>query len=300
MANAKRVQFGSNLDLSSIAYGMWRIADDADTSPAHVEAKIEACLELGITTLDQADIYGDYGAEEVLGRCFSESPSLRDRVEIVTKCGIVAPAGRYSDVRLKHYNTSKDHIVASVEHSLQLMNIDAIDLLLIHRPDPFMDAEDAAEGLEAVIAAGKVKSVGVSNFKPHDWNLLQSSMSTPLVTNQIEVSVCATGAFTNGDLAHLQAKKLPTMAWSPLGGGSLFDGSRPDLLATLKRIGERFDASVSSVALAWLLTHPAQITPVLGTNRIDRIREVEQAFAMDLDREDWFEIYTAACGQEVP
>lgn len=299
MVVAQRIQFGPKVHLSSLAYGMWRLADDPDTSERHVQKKIETCLEQGITTLDQADIYGGYEAEEVLGNCLSQSPGLKDQVEIVTKCGILIAAGRYSDVRVKHYNTSKEHIIASVEHSLRLMNIEVIDLLLIHRPDPFMDPREAAEGLETVLASGKVKSVGVSNFKSHDWDLLQSAMSTPLVTNQIELSVQAVDAFTNGDLAHLQAKGLPVMAWSPLGGGSLFDGSAAALVDTLEKVGARYSASVSSTALAWLMAHPAKIVPVLGTNRVDRIREASEALSIVMDRQDWFEIYTAACGCEV-
>ncbi|NRA28941.1 MAG: aldo/keto reductase, partial [Parvularculaceae bacterium] len=209
MTNAKRVSFGSNLELSSVAYGMWRLGDDDDTSPAHIQAKVETSLALGITTMDQADIYGGYEAEELLGTAFRATPGLRDRIELVTKCGIVAPMGRYSDARVKYYDTSKEHIVSSVEHSLRLMNVDTIDLLLIHRPDPFMDPREAADGLETVLASGKVKNVGVSNFKPHDFTLLQSAMSSPLVTNQIEMSVLALDAFTNGDLAFMQERGLP-------------------------------------------------------------------------------------------
>ncbi|MEM1379005.1 MAG: aldo/keto reductase [Pseudomonadota bacterium] len=300
MTTASRVILTNDVDLSSVAYGMWRLGDDTDTSPSHIQAKIEACLALGITTMDQADIYGGYEAEELLGACFRQSPALRDRVEIVTKCGIVAPAGRYADARVKHYNTSKEHILQSVDTSLRLMNIDVIDLLLIHRPDPFMDHRNAAEGLEAVIASGKVKSVGVSNFKPHDWQLLESAMSSPLVTNQIEMSVMATEAFTNGDLSFLQQRDVPAMAWSPLGGGGLFTGTNAQLTATLKSVSERFDTDISNVALAWLMSHPSAIIPVLGTNKIERIGNVEAALSLRLDRETWFEIYTAAIGRDVP
>jgi len=300
MTSAKRVSFGSTLELSSIAYGMWRLGDDDNTSPSHIQAKIEASLALGITTMDQADIYGGYEAEELLGACFNNTPTLRDRVEIVTKCGIVAPMGRYSDAPVKHYNTSKEHVVASVEHSLRLMKIDKIDLLLVHRPDPFMDPRSCAEGLESVLASGKVKNVGVSNFKPHDFTLLQSAMSSPLVTNQIEISVVATDTFTNGDLAFLQERNLPAMAWSPLGGGSLFDGSNAALTQVMQTVAKRHDTDVSNIALAWLMSHPAGIVPVLGTNRLDRIVNVEGALSTMLDRESWFEIYTAALGNEVP
>ncbi|MEL7130044.1 MAG: aldo/keto reductase, partial [Pseudomonadota bacterium] len=199
-----RLSLTDTLDVSRLVYGMWRLTDDPDTSAAHVQAKIEACLEQGITTMDQADIYGGYEAEEVLGACLKSAPGLRDRIEIVTKCDIVAPVGRYSDARVKYYDTSRAHILSSVDHSLRLMGIDHIDLLLIHRPDPFMDHRETGAALDEVVKSGKVGAVGVSNFKPYDWSLLQSAMSTRLCTNQIEISVLCHTPFTNGDIAFLQ------------------------------------------------------------------------------------------------
>ncbi|MEM1236782.1 MAG: aldo/keto reductase, partial [Pseudomonadota bacterium] len=147
----ERVTLSPGFEMSRIVYGMWRLGDDADTSPAHVQAKIEACLEQGITTMDQADIYGGYEAEEVLGNALKTAPALKDQIEIVTKCDIVAPAGRYADARVKYYDTSRTHIEASVDHSLRLMNVDKIDLLLIHRPDPFMDPAETGAALDAVV-----------------------------------------------------------------------------------------------------------------------------------------------------
>jgi predicted oxidoreductase len=278
---------------------MWRIGDDADTSPAHVQAKVEACLAQGITTLDQADIYGGYTAEAILGGAFRASPGLRDKLEIVTKCGIVAPAGRHAASRVKHYDTSAAHIRASVEASLRDMATDRIDLLLIHRPDPFMDADETGATLDALVKSGKVKAVGVSNFRPWDFALLQSSMSTPLVTNQIELSLSATDAFTNGDLAFLRERKRPVMAWSPLGGGSLL--TRGGALATrLSKIAAEQGVDVAAVAVAWLLAHPASILPVLGTNNLRRIAAISDANKVSIDRQTWFELYSLANGHEVP
>jgi len=197
----ERINLSAKLDISRMVYGMWRLGDDADTSAKHVQGKIEACLEQGITTLDQADIYGGYTAEDILGNCFKTAPHLKDKVEIITKCGIVAPVGKYSDKRVKYYDTSPEHIMASVEASLKSMHIDQIDLLLLHRPNPFMDHLSTAACLDGLVKSGKVKSVGVSNFKPHDISLLSSALATPLVTNQIEISLTSPNAFTNGDLA---------------------------------------------------------------------------------------------------
>lgn len=295
----KRITITPDLSFSQIVYGMWRLGDDADTSTAHVQAKIEACLAQDITTMDQADIYGGYEAEEVMGAALKAAPHLKDKIEIVTKCDIVAPAGRYSDARVKYYDTTAKHITASVDHSLRLMHIDTIDTLLIHRPDPMMDHNDTGAALDALVASGKVRSVGVSNFKLHDWTLLQSAMKTPLITNQIELSLTAHDALTNGDVAYLQERGVPIMAWSPLGGGALVtsDSNTRDMMT---RIGHDNGVDAAAVAMAWLLAHPARIMPVMGTNNLNRISALSDAFKVDMDRQTWFELYTAALGNEVP
>ena len=296
----ERVKLNDTLEMSRIVYGMWRIGDDTDTSPTHVEAKIEACLAQGITTLDQADIYGGYTAEAILGKAFKASPSLRDKVELVTKCDIVAPAGRYQSARVKHYNTSRTHILASVEHSLADMATDRIDLLLIHRPDPFMDHHETGRALDDLVTSGKVRHVGVSNFSLNHFTLLQSAMSTPLATNQVELSVLSHQPFLTGEVQWMQERGLRPMAWSPLGGGGLFGTEGEAVRSVLQRIARDQNTDVAAVAVAWLLAHPAGILPVMGTNRLERIATFDQAMAVKLDRQDWFEILTAAQGHEVP
>ncbi len=296
----ERIDLTSELSVSRIVYGMWRLGDDADTSPAHVQAKIEACLSQDITTLDQADIYGDYGAEEILGNCFRAAPDLRQNIEIVTKCDIVAPVGRHASARVKYYDTGRAHIEASVDQSLKLMNIEQIDLLLIHRPDPFMDHVETAATLDNLVSSGKVKAIGVSNFRPWDWSLLQSAMDTQLATNQIEMSVVAHEAFTNGDLTFLQEHGVSPMAWSPLAGGALFSNAHASLRAKLEELAKEPGVDVAAIAVAWLLAHPAKIIPVLGTNRVDRIATISDANKVQMDRQTWFEVYTAALGHEVP
>lgn len=295
----ERLSFSAGLSLSRIAYGLWRLADDADTSPKHIQAKLEACLDQGLTTIDQADIYGDYGAEALFGACLRQAPHLRGKIEIITKCDIVAPCGRHSQTRVKHYDTSAAHISASVEHSLRLMAIDQIDLLLIHRPDPFMDHNEAGLALDALVTSGKVRCVGVSNFRPWDFALLQSAMRSPLVTNQIELGLMSPDAFTNGDLAFLQERAIVPMAWSPLGGGRLVSGNADALAATLDTVAKRIGVDAAAMAVAWLLAHPAQILPVVGTNQISRIRALSAAARIKIDRETWFELYTAAIGRDV-
>ncbi|MQQ10149.1 oxidoreductase [Epibacterium sp. SM1979] len=294
-----RVNLTSDLSFSRLVYGMWRIGDVDDTSPAHVEAKIAACLEQGITTFDQADIYGDYGAEAILGGALKANPALRDQMEIVTKCDIVAPIGRYSDKSVKYYDTSRAHIMQSVETSLTEMGIEQIDLLLIHRPDPLMDHNETGAALDELVTSGKVRAVGVSNFRPWDWSLLQSAMKSQLVTNQIEISLGEISAFTNGDLAFHQQHNHPIMAWSPLGGGELMTGSGA-VAEQMDAIAQAQGVDRAAVAVAFLLRHPAQILPVLGTNNLQRIQSISDATKVELDRETWFKLYEAALGKEVP
>lgn len=294
-----RISLNSDLSFSQLIYGMWRIGDDENTAPDHVAAKIQSCLDQGITTFDQADIYGGYVAEAILGAALKANPGLRNQMEIVTKCDIVAPMGRYADKKVKYYDTSRAHIEASVETSLRDMAIDHIDLLLIHRPDPLMDHHETGATLDDLVASGKVRAVGVSNFRPWDWKLLQSGMKTQLVTNQIEVSLAEISPFTNGDLAFHQMNGQPLMAWSPLGGGSLMTGDS-ELTKRMDTVAAEFGVDRAAVAVAFLLHHPAQILPVMGTNNINRIATISDALKVKLDRESWFLLYEAALGTEVP
>ena len=295
----ERIELAEGLAFSRLVYGMWRLADDGDTSVKHVDAKINAALDQGITSFDQADIYGGYTAEAVMGTALKANPSLRQHMEIVSKCDIVIDAGRHSGARVKHYNTTAEHINASVDASLSEMGIDEIDVLLVHRPDPLMDHHVTGAALDALVDAGKVRAVGASNFRPWDWNLLQSAMRHPLVTNQIELSLKHIAPFTNGDLAFHQQHGHVVMAWSPLGGGDLMTASN-ELTHRLDSIATRCGVDRAAVATAFLLAHPAKITPVLGTNNLDRISHISAAETVELDRQDWFYLYEAALGGEVP
>lgn len=295
----QRISLTNELDFSRLVYGMWRVADDADTSVKHIEAKIQACLDQGITTFDQADIYGDYTAEAIMGAALKANPSLRSKMEIVTKCDIIAPCGRYANAAVKYYDTSRAHIEASVDNSLSDMGIDHIDLLLIHRPDPLMDQHETGATLDDLVSSGKVRSVGVSNFKSWDWKLLQSGMKNQLVTNQIEVSLAEISPFSNGDIAFHQMQGQPLMAWSPLGGGSLMTANGP-IQDRLDIIAKDQGVDRAAVAVAFLLAHPSRIMPVMGTNSLDRIGKISDALNVKLDREAWFGLYEAALGAEIP
>ena len=289
----ERVNLSSSSSISRIIYGMWRLADDINTSSKHISNKVNLCLDQGITSFDQAAVYGLYSAEALFGVVLKANPSLRHKIEIVSKCGIVNPSDRYAGVSVSHYDTSREHIFNSVDASLKNMATDYLDLLLIHRQDPFLDHHETGKALDDLIKSGKVKEVGVSNFKSWDFTLLQSAMKSHLVTNQIEMSLAATDSFTNGDLAFHQERATTIMAWSPLGGGKLMK-DKGILGKALKKIAVNQNVDIAAVAVAWLLAHPARICPVMGTNNLNRIAKISDAMNVKMDRESWFELYTAS------
>ena len=288
---------------SRIALGMWRL-NDWNMNTKELVSFIETALELGITTFDHADIYGMYTVEELFGKALKEMPGLRSKMEIVTKCGIKLVSENRPENTFHAYDTSRDHILKSVETSLRNLNTDYLDVLLIHRPDPLMNADEVAEAFNHLRKSGKVQHFGVSNFMPFQFELLQSRLDFPLVTNQVEVSVMKMDAMHDGTLDQCQQLWISPMAWSPLGGGSLFTGDGEQeqrLRAELQKIGEELGgAGIDQVALAWLLKHPAKIIPVVGTGNMDRIRGAAGALELELSRDQWFRIWTASAGQEVP
>jgi len=299
----KKVKVGqSDVELSRIVYGAWRLDDVEDTSTSHVREKIDLCLEQGITSFDHADIYGDYRCETIFGKALKEDPKLRSKIELISKCDIALTSDKFPQRRVKHYDTSANYILNSVEQSLSNLETDYLDLLLIHRPDPFMNAAETGAALDNLIDTGKVKALGVSNFAHWDWQLLQKHMKHTLSVNQIEMSLLKRQSFTDGTLASIQTDDLTAMAWSPLAGGELFADSDATLrLAPIfKRICEAQNTEIDHVALAWLLAHPANILPVVGTNNPERIKRLSHALNVNIDRETWFELWTAAEGQEVP
>lgn len=288
---------------SRIVHGLWRLADWRK-SRGEILKLINSCIEIGITTFDHADIYGEYTCEGLFGNALTESPHLREKIELVTKCGIKLISKNRPEYLIKHYDTSKTHIIRSVENSLRNLRTDYIDLLLIHRPDPLMNADEVAEAFSALKQSGKVLNFGVSNFLPFQFELLASRLDFPLVTNQIEFSVLEMSAQNNGIIDLCQKLQIAPMAWSPFGGGRLFtEDSRQivRLREVLKKIGESLNgASIDQIALAWLLTHPVNFLPVLGTGRFDRIERAVETEKIKLTREKWFMIWSAFTGTEVP
>ncbi len=289
--------------LSRLVQGYWRM-DAWDRGVDEHLAFLQAHVDLGITTVDHADLYGDYGNEERFGRVLARAPGLRERLQIVSKCGIQLPSETAPGRRVKHYDATARHITASVEHSLRKLGTDHLDLLLLHRPDPLMDAGETAAALVALRQAGKLRHVGVSNFTPAQFELLQSRLPFALATNQLEIGPLATGPLFDGALDQVQRLGIRPMAWSVLGGGRLFDASNTRgkrVRTALENVGERLGGwSADQVAFAWVLRLPSAPLPILGTGNIARVRAAVAAVNLPLDRESWFEILEAARGEPVP
>lgn len=292
-------------EFSRIAFGCWRLVEwglDAEG----LRTLAESVLELGITTFDHADIYGDYQCEQRFGAMLAAAPALRARMQLVSKCDIRLVSQRRPANRRHIYDTTVAHIRASAEHSLRVLHTDHLDLLMLHRPDPLMDADEAAGALDALVAAGKVLHVGVSNFSPSQVDLLASRLKAPLVTNQLELSPLHLEPFLDGALDQCQRLHMAPMAWSPLAGGRLAAPAAGDERASRVRAalatvaGELGAASTEQVAFAWLLRHPARILPVTGSGRIERVREAVGALALPMTREQWFDIWCASTGASLP
>lgn len=282
--------------------GVMRLREwDMDTDD--IRDFIHRCLDLGITTFDHADIYGSYTCEGLFGEALAAEPALRGRIELVSKCGIQLLSSNRPDNYVHHYNTGRDYVLAAAENSLRNLRTDYLDLLLIHRPDPLMDADEVAEALIILHQAGKVRHCGVSNFMPWQFDLLQARLDFPLVTNQIELSVMHLAPLHDGTLDQAQRLRAAPMAWSPVAGGRLFsagDERARRVHGALEAIGRQIGASPAQVALAWVLRHPARPLPVMGTGKIERLREAVAAEAIALDRQQWFTIWEASAGREVP
>jgi predicted oxidoreductase len=290
----------SGLQMSRLVAGAWRMAEWRMSVESRLHW-INECLANGINTFDHADLYGNYTCEALFGEALAASTIKREQLVLVSKCAIrlqgSTPGAELTAAPLKLYDTSRRHIELSVENSLRNLRTDYLDLLLIHRPDPLMDADGVARTFENLRKAGKVRWFGVSNHSVSQVNLLQSRLDQPLATNQIEISLAHLDAFDDGTLDQCQQLRMRPMAWSPLAGGRLAE--RTALTDALRGVGAALGASAEQVALAWLLAHPAGIVPVLGTGNTDRIAHAARACDISLSRSQWFHLYAAARGHEV-
>ena len=287
-------------NLSPIVAGMWRLPQWKLDAPG-LARWIAQALDLGISTFDHADIYGGYSVEAAFGEALAAAPGLRDRVQIVTKCGIRLVSAARPAHAIKSYDTSHGHVVASVENSLRVLRTDRIDLLLIHRPDALMDPDELAETFRGLQRSGKVLHVGVSNYTPSQFAMLHRRV--PLSTNQVELSALQLGALADGTLDQATDLGLSPMAWSPLGGGRLFaqdDDAARRVRDVLQAQGQSRGVSAATMAYAWVRRHPSRPRPVTGTGRIDGLREAVAALDVRVSAEEWYAVWRAAQGREVP
>ncbi len=298
-----KIALSHDCQLSRLVYGYWRAAEWGHTASQTLD-HIKYCMDLGITTFDHADIYGDYTCEGIFGQGLKLDPSIRQSMEIVTKCGIKLISANRPEHKIKYYDTSFDHIIWSAENALRELATDYIDVLLIHRPDPFNDPAETARAFEQLHRQGKVLHFGVSNFTIQQFKTLQKASTLPLVTNQLEISASCLDAFDDGNLAFCQEIDMKPMAWSPLGGGEIFtsneEGSKR-LRLVLEKVGQEIGAeTIDQVLLSWLMAHPAGIIPILGTGKQTRILKAAQSCSLTMSRMQWFEILEASRGEEVP
>jgi predicted oxidoreductase len=286
--------------LSPIVAGLWRLHQWQMDTPALLNW-IEQALDLGISSFDHADIYGGYTVEGLFGDALATAPGLRDRLQIVTKCGIRLVSPQRPSHAAKSYDSSRAHVLASVDASLQALRTDHIDVLLMHRPDLLMDPDELADTFRHLLAAGKVLDFGVSNHTPGQLAMLRKRH--PLVTNQIEFSALQMRALADGTLEQCVDLGLRPMIWSPLGGGRLFNSGDEQAVrvwTVLQELAWRHGVSVPSVAYAWILRHPSRPIPVTGTHRIQGLRDAVDALTVRLGAEDWYRVWQASIGYELP
>lgn len=294
------------LNSSRLVYGCMRIAGDGSVADKDKgKAAIRAALDAGFNHFDHADIYGRGQCETLFGEVLKESPGLRDSLLITSKAGIRPRQGEeYAPTR---YDFSKQYILDSVDGSLSRLGIEQLDMFMLHRPDFLMDAHEVAETFAILKASGKVAHFGVSNFKPSQVELLRAVMSMPLVANQVEINIHNVDAFHNGTLDQCQQHNISPIAWCPLGGvaysawGNTF--SIEDELRIENEIAkqsEKYNCQHWQVILAWLLKHPANILPIIGSTTPERIQGAKMALTLPYEREDWYRLFEARNGEAVP
>ncbi|EKO3425015.1 aldo/keto reductase family oxidoreductase [Vibrio fluvialis] len=290
-------------EFSELVQGYWRLGEWGMTAQERLTF-LKQHLELGITTVDHADIYGNYECEQLFGEALALEPSLREQLQIVTKCDIKLCSAKFPERKINHYDTSAAHIYQSVNNSLERLRVNEIDVLLIHRPDVLMDADEVAEAFTELHKVGKVKHFGVSNFSPAQFELLQSRLGKPLVTNQVEINPLNFDVAHDGTLDQMQMLRTRPMAWSCLGGGAIFNGDSEQaqrVRAVLEELREESGAeSIDQVIYAWVRALPSKPLPIIGSGKIERVQAAVDALDLTLTREQWYRVWVASKGHGVP
>lgn len=301
--NNKHNMKSEKLNISALVHGHWRLAD-WNLSKQELLSLTHQCIDLGITSFDHADIYGNYTCESLFGDALTQEPELRKKIQIISKCGIKLDTDKFPERRLKIYDYSYAHIINSAEQSLKNLKTDYLDLFLLHRPSPFFLADEVAKAFDELKQSGKVRQFGVSNFSIIQFEMLQKHINVELLTNQVEISAYCLEHFENGNLDFFIKEKIQPMAWSPLAGGQLFNPETEKaerVRQALLKVSKELDLeSIDIVAYSWLLKHPANIVPIIGSGKIERIEKAIKAQSTEMSLEQWFFIYNAAKGEELP
>jgi predicted oxidoreductase len=287
---------------SPFIIGTMRIGNwGSNMDKTEIERFIEGCLQLNLIDFDHADIYGSYTTEFDFGAVLRKRPDLRPQIRITTKCGIKLISKNRPEHNIKSYNLTKEYIKSSVENSLICLNTDYLDTLLLHRPDFLFDPNEIAFIFEELIKEGKVRHFGVSNFSVSQFDLLNNIF--PLCTNQVEISLLQREAFVSGILDQCQKLKITPTAWSPLGGGAMFNNSRDpsiiEIQTSVAVLTRKYNVAIDQILLAWLRKHPSGIIPVLGSSKLSRIKKAKESLSVNLTHEEWYTLWQAATGNEI-
>jgi predicted oxidoreductase len=276
-------------------WGVW----DKNLTTKEMENMIQICIENKITTFDHADIYGDYTTEADFGKAFHASKISREKLQLITKCGIQMIAEKRPENKIKHYEYSKDYIIWSAEESLKKLKTDFIDVFLLHRPSPLMQADEIAEAVEKLKSEGKIIDFGLSNFTSSQTELIRSK--TEVSYNQVQFSATHYEAMTDGSLDYMQTHKICPLSWNPLGTVFREDTKKTRRLKKLlSELVQKYSFGSDTLLLAWILKHPAKVVPIAGTVNIARIQSLMKAVELEMDKEDWFAIWTESMGDDVP
>lgn len=281
--------------VSEAIYGFWRWNDEGQSTTTKIEKIINLCLELGVNTFDHADVYGNNTIEEHFGKIIKSKSFRREDIVLFSKCGI----RRSDDGTFDYYDTSRDHILKSVDSSLKKLKTDYLDIFLLQQSDFLADPEQTAMALAQVVNSGKVKHIGVANFSVFQHQLLASYLTIPIVTNHIELNLMNTTAIEDGRIDFIKQSFSKPLAWAPLAGGRILTGEDEkavNLRAKLEKIGSKYDANVEQTAVAWLMK--LGTLPIIGSISESRIRNAASASDVKLSNQEWYEIYNVVCNKK--
>ena len=290
----KNVKLSDRLSLSAVIQGFWRLEGWKMTAD-ELARFMNECIDRGVTSFDTAEVYAGTRCETMMGEAFARDPSIRGRIQLISKMGI------YKNEGFAYYDTRYERVKSSCEAALKRLGTDHIDLYLIHREDPCIDFDSTARGLMELKKEGKVGDIGVSNFDPHKFAALNAKVGGELVTNQIEWNPLCFEHFRSGMIDDLMAAHIHPMVWSPLAGGRLFnkdDELAQKAMKVINRIAEEKSEDPSTIVYAWIMYHPVGAMPISGSRNLSRLDLAIRALDVKLTQEEWFRIY-AASGQQI-